>query len=200
MREEIRQQPKKDDLIGPCNDSYDIPVQSNDIVLNKVFSHFDFVEDEASVGFRSGPQKRSGYVLALWMWLSVSIDWLIVTSASLSFVFVGAQIISHSFRSELGFLFSHDNFILTVAIAAIFTGWMYFISTRAIFGYSLGEKACSLRLGQPHERLNQRYTFKIIIRSTVNLLTGIILLPLLSIIFQRDLLGKVSGIYIYTLK
>ncbi len=74
------------------------------------------------------------------------------------------------------------------------------ISIRSLLGFTIGEWACDLRLGQPHERLRNNYVIKVMLRSSLILLTGVVTLPVLSLLLGRDLAGVLSGLRLFSLK
>ena len=155
---------------------------------------------EFDLGFLGGPQKRTGFKLSIWMWLAATIDTLVVLSMSCFFMLCYSLMIKLGLRSALGFTLSHENVGMTFSIFFLFSGWMYFIAMRALTGASIGEKTCSLRLGQPHERVKRSYLARVVIRTTLTLITGIITLPLLSLVFKTDIVGHITGLNIYSLK
>lgn len=73
------------------------------------------------------------------------------------------------------------------------------IFLRGFNGATIGEWTCSLRLGQPWQRLQSGYILKVLLRTTLIMATGIVTLPLLSLLFKRDLAGDISGLKIYSL-
>lgn len=152
------------------------------------------------LGFLGGPQKRTGFKLSLWMWLSATIDALVIMCVSCATMIGLSFLVKTEFKEVLGFTISRGNLGLTFTVLFLFIGWMYFITARTLAGASVGEWACSLRMGQPHERVQNYYLSRVILRTTLTLLTGIILFPLLSLIFKKDLSGKITGLYIYSLK
>ncbi|MCM2352220.1 MAG: RDD family protein [Pseudobdellovibrio sp.] len=157
--------------------------------------HIDF-----DLGFLGGPQKRTGFRLSIWMWLAATIDTLVVLSVSCFFMLCYSLMMKLGLRSALGFTLSHENVVMTFSVFFLFSGWMYFIAMRALTGSSIGEKTCSLRLGQPHERVKRSYLARVVIRTTLTLFTGIITLPLLSLAFKTDIVGHITGLNIYSLK
>ena len=70
---------------------------------------------------------------------------------------------------------------------------------RIFMGASLGEWTCQLRLGQPAQRMRASYYLRVIVRTTLILITGIITIPILSLILKRDLIGEVTGVRVYSL-
>jgi hypothetical protein len=165
---------------------------STDLTKSPLFRRDHFIDFD--LGFLGGPQKRTGFKLSIWMWLAASVDTLIIASATcfqMFFLMLAIKIQLH----ELRFLVNSVNLPLTFTVIFLFSGWMYFIA-----GASIGEQTCSLRLGQPHERVKKFYTARVMIRTTVTLMTGIVTLPLLSLIFKKDVVGRITGLYIYSLK
>lgn len=152
------------------------------------------------LGFLGGPQKRTGFRLSIWMWFAATIDTLIILSMSCFFMFIYSAMMKFGLRSSLGFTLARENVAMTFAVFFLFSGWMYFVSTRVLTGASIGEHNCSLRLGQPHERIKKSYKTRVIMRTTLTLATGIITLPLLSLIFNSDIVGHITGLQIYSLK
>ena len=71
---------------------------------------------------------------------------------------------------------------------------------RVFLGASMGEWNCDLRLGEPLQWFDFSYLFRVILRTTVVVGSGLILLPILSLLFSRDLAGDISGVKIYSLE
>lgn len=152
------------------------------------------------LGFLGGPQKRTGFKLSIWMWLAATIDTLVIASLSCFFMLCLSALIRLGLRPVLGFTLVQDNALTTFLVFFIFSGWMYFIASRTLTGASIGERTCDLRLGQPHERVKRSYLARVIIRTTMTLLTGIITLPLLSLVLKKDIVGRITDLNIYSLK
>lgn len=190
----ITQNPELDP--GPEQPLERAPVKSQ--FTKNIFHRFDFIE--AGAGFHSGSQKRSGLKLALWTWLSASIDTLVLLSISCFFMIAFSLLMQSSAKSVL------QSFIVQPQLSQLFLGmflisfWIYLITMRLLMGASIGEWTCQLRLGQPAQRFKISYSFRVIARTSLVLLTGVILFPILSLIFRRDLVGDITGIKIYSLK
>jgi hypothetical protein len=74
------------------------------------------------------------------------------------------------------------------------------ITTRFFIGSSIGEAACDIRLGKPQERMSHWYFLKVVFRATLVVATGIVVLPIVSLIFGRDIPGMLSGLKLFSLK
>lgn len=149
-------------------------------------------------GFRSGP-RRHGRKLMFWSWMALTIDGLILISASSFFLMIFALIMKSPLReflqngSQIGL---PKLFLLSFVVFS----WLYMVTTRVLSGFSIGEGACDLRLGQPTQRLRSSYPFKVMLRATLILATGFIVLPALSLLLGRDLPGRLSGLPLISLK
>lgn len=174
----------------------EVPVPAQNLFKNRKIVNF-----EDSTGFHGGPSaRRKAYRLALWSWLASIIDGLILISASCVFITMFSFIVNTSVGSLFGdFMKSQHKLILFGEVFFVF-GWAYMISIRSLMGSTIGEWSCELRLGQPHERLQTGYVFRVALRSTLILLTGVVTLPILSLIFGRDLAGVLSGLRLFSLK
>lgn len=172
---------------------------SGDLTKSPLFrSGYNIVDFD--LGFLGGPQKRTGFRLSIWMWLATTIDTLVIAALSCFFMLSLSVMVKLGLRQSLGFTLSHENALMTFLVVFTFCGWMYFIASRTLTGASIGEHTCALRLGQPHERVKRSYLARVIIRTTVTLLTGIITLPLLSLLVKKDIVGRITGLNIYSLK
>ena len=164
----------------------------------KINRKLDFDE---RVGFTGGPKaRRKGYQLVAWSVLASTIDTLIMISASCVFLLTFSLIVHApigSFIKTFASVQSQSLFFLEVFVALT---WTYGIFARSLVGFTLGEWTCDLRLGQPHERIQDRYIFRVIFRSTLVLVTGGIVLPALSLFFGKDIAGNISGLKLFSLK
>lgn len=162
-------------------------------------------------GFLGGPQKRSGFKLVLWMWTAAVIDYLLILASSLITLIIFSMIVTHLQKSldlalqmaafTVKSLLHPQKINFTFLVMVIVVGWTYFVVSRTFMGASIGEKFCGLRLGKPSERLNPWYVVRLLVRTSLVVFTGVVLIPFLSLVFRKDLAGKFSGgLYIYSVK
>lgn len=92
-----------------------------------------------------------------------------------------------------------ENGMIYVATAALFAGvsFIYLTVNRVFLGYTPGEWAFDQRIGRPEQMAQASYSFKVIYRSLLVILTGFILFPLLSLLFGKDYAGAISGVSLY---
>ena len=163
-----------------------------------VFKRSDyFIEDR--VEFRSGSQNRSGFKLAMWSWMSAFIDGLILFSISCFAMILFSFLMRTPARDVLKFISIEPNITKMFFCSFLFSFWAYLVMMRIFMGASLGEWTCQLRLGQPVQRIRTSYYLRVIARTTLILTTGIITIPILSLILKRDLMGELTGVRIYSL-
>lgn len=74
---------------------------------------------------------------------------------------------------------------------------MYMLISRAFFGATLGEWAFDQQLGTDADQRNIWYPVQVLGRTLVNTATGLVVLPLLSFAFKRDLAKYITGLQIY---
>lgn len=179
--------------------------KTNDPSIDR-FRRLDFVDDNdlSDMGFQGGSQKRSRLQLTLWSWLSVSIDALILIAISCFFVITFAFLMKSTSNEMLVFIQNQmlggkHAVIKFFAISFICSFWIYLIFMRVFNGATLGEMTCYLRLGQPMQRLASSYILRVLLRTTLIMLSGIIVIPTLSLIFQKDIAGEITGIKLYSL-
>lgn len=131
--------------------------------------------------------------------MAVLIDSLILVSLSCFFL-VSFALIVHSHFGEVFRAFLKMGTLKVFATVFLTSAWLYLLTTRVFFGFSIGEWACDLRLGQPTERLKASYPLRVFIRSTLIVGTGLVPLPALSLLTGRDLAGKMSGVKLMSLR
>ncbi|MEZ0391278.1 MAG: metalloendopeptidase [Pseudobdellovibrionaceae bacterium] len=72
--------------------------------------------------------------------------------------------------------------------------WIYLVGHRVFLGFTPGEWVFDQRLGRPEELGTSQYALKAIARSTIVLLTGFMVFPLISFAMNRDYLGQLLGV------
>ena len=179
-----------------------VPTPRQDFPFGSKINQLNILDGDSvnSIGFQGGPQRRAGLKLALWTWFSASIDMLVLVSISCFFTVLFSFLMKTSPGSVVSLFLKNQNLGNIVGILFLITVWAYLIFMRAFMGASIGEWTCDLRLGEPIQRFEVSYLFKVLFRTTLIMATGIIVLPLLSVILARDLAGDIAGIKIYSLQ
>jgi hypothetical protein len=153
----------------------------------------------AGVGTRRGaadsPQKK--LIPATMSVASAALDLIICLSMALVFVAVTLTVTKVDLNAVLGNL-SHDVMTqISLGVLFITVMQLYVVVARAFFGATLGEWTFDLQVGQDEEQMQNSYPLKVAIRSLLNIVTGIILLPLVSAMLGRDVAGQLSGVKLY---
>ncbi|RYG58242.1 hypothetical protein EON80_27370, partial [bacterium] len=71
---------------------------------------------------------------------------------------------------------------------------MYMLTARSFFGASLGEWAFDLQVGTDDQQRSAVYPLQVAWRTLLMTFTGFIVLPLLSLVFNRDLAQPLTGL------
>ncbi len=85
------------------------------------------------------------------------------------------------------------------AIGAVMT-FAYMSLSRIFLGNSLGELIFDIQLGTTEQQGRLSYSFLVIARVFLVMVTGFILIPLLSLAFRKDYLGQWCGLQLYRRK
>jgi hypothetical protein len=83
---------------------------------------------------------------------------------------------------------------ISLVALVVSVSWIYLVGHRVFLGFTPGEWVFDQRLGKPEQFGTSEYAIKAIVRSTVVLLTGFIVFPVLSFIMNTDYLGKLTGL------
>lgn len=160
--------------------------------LKSIFRNRQNLEWELGTGFHSGPVgRRKGYRLTMWSLVASTIDALLLVAMSCIFLMVFIKIIHVPLSRGL---------LRDFAMIYVIGSWLYMITTRFFIGSSIGEAACDIRLGKPQERMSGWYFARVVVRATLIVATGLVILPALSLILGRDIPGAVSGLKLFSLK
>lgn len=123
----------------------------------------------------------SAVVLALSLLFLVSL--VLVTGVNLTAVVSSSQT---EFATQLSMI---------VLYVAVFE--MYVIILRSFFGRTVGEWTFELQMGRDEQIAKANYPALVLWRTLLSLLTGILLLPILSLLFGRDLAATFTGLQLY---
>lgn len=74
---------------------------------------------------------------------------------------------------------------------------VYFTVARSLFGSTLGDWAFDVQLGTVAQRRKLMYPFQVFFRAVVIMATGVLLIPLISLGFGKDMAHKFSGLRLY---
>lgn len=143
------------------------------------------------LGFMSGSRKRRGRKLIEFQILSALIDSLFILATSLFVCFLYLV----SLKTDLVHILPHKFYFAELfGIIFLWIQFCYLVVLRTFSGCTFGEKVFDVRLGIFQERYLLSYPFRVIYRTLIIYLFGIVTLPILSWCFKKDLAGSISGL------
>ncbi|MBL7542370.1 MAG: hypothetical protein JNL11_01070 [Bdellovibrionaceae bacterium] len=171
-----------------------------DIVREPVTKESRTIEDRSvnqriyqELGFMSGSHKRKGRRLIEFQILSALVDSLLILAISLFVCFLYLI----SLKTDLAQFLPHKiYFVELFGVIFLWIQFCYLVVLRTFSGATFGEKVFDVRLGIFQERYLLSYPFRVIYRTFIIYLFGIVTLPILSWFFKRDLAGEISGLKI----
>lgn len=89
---------------------------------------------------------------------------------------------------------------LQLGILLIGVSFIYQLATRSLLGHTLGDWAMDVRLGTPQQQSSWTYPLAVLWRHLVFWMTGVVILPFLSLIARRDLAKYLTGLELYRRK
>lgn len=170
----------------------EVPEISNPESLQKIFRK-SVPEFSDTTDFHRGSRSGGvGHQLVAWSFVAAFIDALILFSIACFFLLSFSLLVKAQANLVLDFFGgSFYQFGLFVGASLVCT---YMIMLRIFLGYTIGEWACRLRLGSLKQRLHRFYSLKVIARMILIFSTGLFVIPFLSLIFGKDLAGRMVGL------
>ena len=158
----------------------------------------DFIQWKEGSGFHGGP-RRQPHQIVWWSAFASIVDGLLLLSSSLFFLMSFSWIVRTSIHESIDsfFKFSHASIFMLIFLLA---AWLYLLTTRIFFGFTVGEWACDLRMGAPSQRIRGLYPLRVLTRSTLVVGTGLVVIPLISLLARNDIAGNISGIKLMSLR
>jgi RDD family len=125
------------------------------------------------------------------------IDAMVVAGISMIFL-VSIILITHiNLRGLLGNAQTDGPTQLHLVLLFLSVLQLYYLTARSFFGASLGEWAFDLQLGTAADQEQTIYPLQVALRTLITSLTGLVVLPALSLILGRDLLSGITGPQLY---
>lgn len=128
---------------------------------------------------------------------SAILDFIIVMAFSLVFLVALLMVTKVDLNTVIRNLNADIMTQLSFGVMFIAVMQMYTVISRVFFGRTLGEWTFDFQIGEDKEQKFEGYPVKIVVRSLVTTLTGIIFLPVISAIVGHDIAGQVSGAKLY---
>jgi hypothetical protein len=121
------------------------------------------------------------------------LDTLLIISLSLFYMMA----MTFTLKMDIIRLLADGSSEILLATAGLFlgVGFTYYMAQRLILGFTIGEWAYEQRLGLPEEFKNG-YSLRVLLRLGLHIISGVIVIPLISWALERDLAG-ISGLSTY---
>jgi len=153
----------------------------------------DFENSSAAKVQKQATPKVDEYKPDVWNFSSALLDAMLVIAASLLCMIIVLMVtkadlitnLTHPDESGMVYL---ATFSLIASVSFIFL-----LVNRMFLGATPGEWAFEQRIGQPKEITTAMYSVRVLVRSALVIVTGFIVLPILSAIMNRDLAGEITG-------
>lgn len=141
----------------------------------------------------SATPKAEEYVPTRWNFAASLLDGMLVLAASLLCMIILLVITKVDLIGNL--THPDENGMIYIATIALFAGvsFIYLVINRIFMGATPGEWAFDQRVGRPADVNTTMYSVQVIARSALVVLTGMVVFPLLSLIMNKDMAGRISG-------
>lgn len=150
----------------------------------------------AKAAVETAPKKEE-YKEDTWNFYSAFLDTMLVMAASMLCMLIlltitRVDIIANLKNPDDGGAVYIATFGLVATVAFI-----YFLVNRMFAGSTPGEWAYEQRMGKPEEMNDYQYPLRVAARSLLVIVTGFIVLPIISFIMKRDIAGEITGAKLY---
>lgn len=152
--------------------------------------------------FDNGKKKISAtekdeYIPTTWSLSAAMLDGMLIVAASLLCMIILLVVTKVDLIANLTNPDSQGMIYLATGSLFATVAFIYLSLNRIYLGWTPGEWAFDRRIGKPEDLNKAIYSLKVVARSLLVILTGFIALPILSILFNKDLAGTITGARLY---
>lgn len=157
------------------------------------------IDEMASVGTRRGAADSPMRKLqpATMSVPSALLDLIICSALGLVFLVVLLTVTKVNLNTVIANVSKDVMVQISLGVLFLTVMQMYVVIARSFFGQTLGEWTFDLQIGRDEEQFTETYALKVAFRSVLNLITGMVFLPLVSAMLGRDVAGQLSGVKLY---
>lgn len=152
---------------------------------------------ESSVKRGAHDSKQGHLKPAAFSLSSVILDTLVVVAIALAFLISLLWVTKVDLLGVMTTAQSDIATQLSLAVLYIAVYQMYVIVSRSFFGRTLGEWTFDHQLGDEKQQKSGLYPLQVVWRSLLITLTGIVVLPILSMLVRKDLASYLTGLQLY---
>ncbi len=122
------------------------------------------------------------------------LDTMLITAGSLACLIILLLVTNVDLFANLYHPDSQGLIYLSLITLAAGVSWVYMVAHRVYLGYTPGEWVFDQRLGKPEDMGTASYAMKTAFRMTVIIATGYLVFPILSALFNKDVLGRMMNL------
>ncbi|WII73175.1 metalloendopeptidase [Bdellovibrio sp. 22V] len=156
--------------------------------------HLDFESSKQKI---SQTTAKEEYKKTIWSFSAALLDGMLVIASSLLCMILLLVITKVDL---IGNLTNPDaQGMIYLSTLAMFGGvaFIYLVLNRIYLGCTPGEWAFDQRIGKPEELNKAMFSLKVVARSFLVVATGLIVFPVLSLLFNKDMAGSITGAQLY---
>ncbi|MAE73488.1 MAG: hypothetical protein CL675_05290 [Bdellovibrionaceae bacterium] len=123
----------------------------------------------------------------------------VMTTAAVTILFLISMILATNIDVFSIFRKIPEDIYLGAVVGTMFLSvwFMYVVIARSFCGRTLGEWTFDLQLGTKEQQAKALYPLQVVWRSLFVMATGVVVLPLLSVVFRKDLAKVFTGLQLY---
>lgn len=140
--------------------------------------------------------KTEEYKAGVWSFSSGLLDGMLVIAASLLCMIVVLMVTKADLIANLTTPDESGMIYLATFSLLASVSFIYLLVNRMFLGATPGEWAFEQRIGQPEEVTTAMYSIRVLARSILVIATGFIVLPILSLILNKDIAGEITGAHL----
>lgn len=133
-------------------------------------------------------------------WIAAGLDTMVTVGLSTLLLVLILAITKADLLALLGNAATDEVTLINLGLLLLAVQQMYMLVSRAFFGATMGEWAFDMQLGRIEQQSTASYPFKVVLRTLLVTGTGLVVLPLLSTLFGRDVASWLCGVQLYRRK
>ncbi len=137
--------------------------------------------------------KVSEYAEDVWNLSSAFLDGMLVIAASILCMIIVLIVTKADLIANLSNPDKGGMIYLSTSALLTSVSFIYLLVNRMFVGSTPGEWAFEQRIGQPEDMTSAMYSLKVLARCALVIATGFIVLPVLSVLFKKDIAGEITG-------
>jgi hypothetical protein len=176
----------------------DTPAQPTavDEILKTLQKNKRFEFDNAKESLKN-TRAQDEYKPTTWNISSAFLDTMLVVAASLLCMIILLAITHVDLMANLTHPDAQGMIYLSTATMVFGVTFIYMLVNRAFLGCTPGEWAFDQRIGRPEDMQKASYSLRVAVRTLLVIATGFILFPILSLLFNKDVVGNLTGASLY---